>query len=482
VGISDPREFIESESKRIPFKAALSGPHLWQDAFKNWPLPPIAGWRNWYKKILADNNATTSNWDSLRITQCLELSLAETPKNENLLIAACHFWSNGVNAFLFGHGPMSPTLADVYMMTGLDITRPMYPFQYKGSTRQKGVKTGSGYKSYIQNHMKDGPLGEVEYRAFLNMWLCRFIFCGKANEPTLNHIAMAADLATGHRVPLGKYLLGSVYHMLHQTTSQMHTGQKISCVNDPWWFVQMWLQLYMHQIVGINLNNRHFPSSSHKEGEVQITRGCQTHGEAASTISIDQNVSQLFELFFRGFTNPLWLPYLNNDNLTLPFEFSFETGCHDARSIEIFNIFIHPCTLPAEFCGERLNHSTYEYYQQNLQYLYPSMHLEQKRARAEQVVKESQAQIERNKEMLAKLRPALELKIARKAALETELKNLSAEIEADKKKIAELPGLTEKIQKEASAAMIESNQLEENSPPCPILKKIIRNGWRISTR
>jgi hypothetical protein len=36
----------------------------------------------------------------------------------------------------------------------------------------------------------------------------------------------------------------------------MHTGQKILCVNDPWWFVQMWLQLHMHQIVGIDLNNR----------------------------------------------------------------------------------------------------------------------------------------------------------------------------------------------------------------------------------
>jgi hypothetical protein len=36
------------------------------------------------------------------------------------------------------------------------------------------------------------------------------------------------------------------------------------------------------------------------------------------------------------------------------------------------------------------------------------------------------------------------LKIARKAALEAELKNLTAEIEADRKKIAELPGLTEK--------------------------------------
>jgi hypothetical protein len=46
--------------------------------------------------MLDDDNAKTSNWDSLRIAQCLELSLAETPKNENLLIAACHFWSNGV--------------------------------------------------------------------------------------------------------------------------------------------------------------------------------------------------------------------------------------------------------------------------------------------------------------------------------------------------------------------------------------------------
>jgi hypothetical protein len=53
----------------------------------------------------------------------------------------------------------------------------------------------------------------------------------------------------------------------------------------------MWLQLYMHQIVNIDLNNRLFPSSSYKEGEVQSTRGCQTHGEAASTVFIDQNVS-----------------------------------------------------------------------------------------------------------------------------------------------------------------------------------------------
>jgi chromosome segregation ATPase len=86
--------------------------------------------------------------------------------------------------------------------------------------------------------------------------------------------------------------------------------------------------------------------------------------------------------------------------------------------------------------------------------------LEQKRAKAKQFVKNSQAQIQINKELLAELQPALELKIVRKVALEAELKNLTAEVEADKKKIAELPGLTEKIQKEATTALIESNQLK----------------------
>jgi chromosome segregation ATPase len=86
--------------------------------------------------------------------------------------------------------------------------------------------------------------------------------------------------------------------------------------------------------------------------------------------------------------------------------------------------------------------------------------VEQKKAKAEQAVKGSQAQTESHKEMLTNLQSALELKIARKIALETKLRNLLAEIEADEKKIAELPGLIEKTQEEASVALIEANQLE----------------------
>jgi hypothetical protein len=64
--------------------------------------------------------------------------------------------------------------------------------------------------------------------------------------------------------------------------------------------------------------------------------------------------------------------------------------------------------------------------------------VEQKKARAEQAAKGAQTQTESHKETLTNLQSALELKIARKTALEIELRNLSAEIEADEKKIAEM--------------------------------------------
>jgi chromosome segregation ATPase len=86
--------------------------------------------------------------------------------------------------------------------------------------------------------------------------------------------------------------------------------------------------------------------------------------------------------------------------------------------------------------------------------------VEQKKAKAEQAAKGAQTQTESHKEMLTNLQSALELKIARKIVLETELRNLSAEIEANEKKIAELPGLIEKTQQEASSDITEANQFE----------------------
>jgi chromosome segregation ATPase len=86
--------------------------------------------------------------------------------------------------------------------------------------------------------------------------------------------------------------------------------------------------------------------------------------------------------------------------------------------------------------------------------------VEQKRARAEQAVKGAQSQTESHKDTLANLQASRELKIATKAALEAELRSMSAEIEVDDKKIAELPGLIENTQEAAISAIAEVNQCD----------------------
>jgi chromosome segregation ATPase len=86
--------------------------------------------------------------------------------------------------------------------------------------------------------------------------------------------------------------------------------------------------------------------------------------------------------------------------------------------------------------------------------------VEKKRASAEQAMKGAQSQTKSHKDTLANLQASRDLKIARKAALEAELRSLSAEIEAHDKKIAELPGLIEKTQEEAISAIAKVKQCD----------------------
>jgi chromosome segregation ATPase len=108
--------------------------------------------------------------------------------------------------------------------------------------------------------------------------------------------------------------------------------------------------------------------------------------------------------------------------------------------------------------------------------------LEQRKAAAKQSVKDLHTQMQNHKELLTKLQPALELKKARKATLEAELRTLTTEIEADEKWMAELLESMEKIRKEASVAMNVGKQLKTKLSACLKPKKLINDSWRTSTR
>ena len=157
-----------------------------------------------------------------------------------MLISASYFWSDAVNAFMFNHGPMTPTLMDVVMLTGLNINAHDRPFRLLEKTFFKiETKSIDGWKGYIGKNMKTGSVSVREHTAFLNMWL------EKAVGPTSNNLKLAENLATGNPVPLVKHLLGLVYHLLHQVSFRLRKSQPITNLGGPWWFIQLWLHMYM---------------------------------------------------------------------------------------------------------------------------------------------------------------------------------------------------------------------------------------------
>lgn len=213
MGGPDPTDFINAETNHIPFKNSSFDSASWNNAFRSWPSA-IPRWRNWFKRIESHKRVF---WDEHDIGQCLTLSLSEMEKNKSLLIAASHFWSDAINVFLFKHGLMTPTLADVLMLTGLNISASDQASSLLVKpTHKLQTKIISGWKGYIVEHSGTGSVTPREYTTFLNMWLERFIFYGKTCGPTSNMQSMAESLANGNTISLSKHLLGAVYHLLHQ--------------------------------------------------------------------------------------------------------------------------------------------------------------------------------------------------------------------------------------------------------------------------
>ena len=87
--------------------------NLWADCLR--------AWITWYSRVA---KAYMPLWQELDIADALSLSLSPLDKDENLLKTIGYFWSDALNCFFFGHGPMTITLLDVTMITGLDIGSP----------------------------------------------------------------------------------------------------------------------------------------------------------------------------------------------------------------------------------------------------------------------------------------------------------------------------------------------------------------------
>nr|AAX95435.1 hypothetical protein [Oryza sativa Japonica Group]ABA92782.1 hypothetical protein LOC_Os11g19080 [Oryza sativa Japonica Group] len=163
IGDLDPTDFIIAKTNRIPFR--LANPNLghWKNTFKSWPslqkTSPEKSWTTCYKRISASKQ---THWDEIGLGQALALTIANSAKDEPLMAAATYFWSNTINAFLFNHGPMTPTLIDITMITGLDVTSSANPMSLN-------TKNQFDFRTKSICGWPGPPLGSIE-----NIELARF--------------------------------------------------------------------------------------------------------------------------------------------------------------------------------------------------------------------------------------------------------------------------------------------------------------------
>ena len=182
------------------------------------------------------------------------------------MIAAAYFWSDTLNAFMFGHGLASPSLADVLMLMGLDISTAddsrlfNRKCDYKVDTRNIG-----GWTGYVQKYRQTGSVSQREHAIFINMWLDKFKFCGRSVGPTCIYLAAAKQLANGSRLPLGRYLLSFAYHLLHHVTEKLLLGEPIGNLGGPRWFINMWLNAHMHKRLQWDFFAQQFPRNIAKD-------------------------------------------------------------------------------------------------------------------------------------------------------------------------------------------------------------------------
>jgi len=189
------------------------------------------------------------------------------------------------------------------MLTGLDISTAdnSHLFDNKPSSKVETRSIG-GWSGYIQKYRKIGSVGEREHAIFLNMWLDKFVFCGGSAGPTSVYLSVAKRLANGGCFPLGRYLLGSAYYLLHQVAEKLLLGQPIGNLGGPWWFINMWFNVHMHKRLGFNLFTQRFPRDIVEDYELDEEESANhsplTYGEATIVLpSTDGNEDQVSRFF-----------------------------------------------------------------------------------------------------------------------------------------------------------------------------------------
>nr|BAD17605.1 aminotransferase-like protein [Oryza sativa Japonica Group]BAD17735.1 aminotransferase-like protein [Oryza sativa Japonica Group] len=302
----------------------------------------------------------SGHWKEIGIAQALALTAANMARNEPMMAASTYFWSIAMNTFLFSQGPMTPTLLDIIMITGLDITSSANLSSLNTQlTHEFKTRSIGGWSGYVAKNMGTGPVTPREHTAFLMMWLEKFLFCGPSCGPTANWQWVAENLVEKKHFPLGKYLLGYLYQTLNTAIDKIASGKTIG-TGGPWWLLQIWLNLHTRKVANrpalADVEFPRFEPIIRDDGETSTTCRCMSFEEAASVSAMSKLSAEPFREWFNNFydgfpkNDRIWFAYEGSASFELPAisPFIIHVGIHQGKNIQMTYEFYHPTSATTE--------------------------------------------------------------------------------------------------------------------------------------
>ncbi|GAU46448.1 hypothetical protein TSUD_402150 [Trifolium subterraneum] len=200
----------------------------------------VEGYIAWLDRVQRDYE---SLWKDFGLFDFIQLSRIGLKYQQEMIIAALHFFESSTITFQFECGMMTPTLFDIAAITGLPPTGDTYDPTLADSKIELKINAKS-YTKYIEEQNKQvGVVSDSEHVAFLVLWLSQHVFCTRSLQIAKMFIPMAIQLHEGQQFGFGKLILGCLYENMRNVCENIKkTGDGSTFLGSgPFWLLQLWL-------------------------------------------------------------------------------------------------------------------------------------------------------------------------------------------------------------------------------------------------
>ncbi|XP_055959740.1 uncharacterized protein LOC126656871 [Mercurialis annua] len=216
-------------------------------AIKSWPRQPPR-WTDWVARL---RPYFQRDWRRLGLLQLIEISDRHIELNAGMCRSFLRYWSSSANSFIFPFGPMSVTLKDVFMLTGLPVIGFDAPCLFEVETKDLySYPICPSYPACVSKwSVLTTPPSLEEHTEFLWVLICKFIMCPSSGTPTKEYWKLASNLANGTFVALGPVLLGALYYAFEQSV----TTHLLAKLDGHVWLLQLWIFTYFLELMGVGV-------------------------------------------------------------------------------------------------------------------------------------------------------------------------------------------------------------------------------------